>query len=90
MWVGNNFTFQSSTIECTLWVNSKVLKDDESTNEAKTNSRHPMCLLLAYTEHAQSPFIVHYENTHTHTQIHAFVLTQHASQEWTFYMFYTC
>ncbi len=44
-------------------VNSWVLKDDESKSDAKTNSRHRVCLLLfgslllARRVHAQSPLL---------------------------------
>ncbi len=51
-------------------VDFEVFKDDESKTEAKTNSGHRVCpllvrsLLLACTEHAQSPLFAHYGNTH--------------------------
>ncbi len=52
-------------------VNSWVFKDDEFESDAKTNSRHRMCLflvgspLLAWRVHAQSPLLAHSVNTHT-------------------------
>ncbi len=48
-------------------VNSWVFKDDESESDAKTNSRHQVCLLLAWRVHAQSPLLAYCVNIHTHT-----------------------
>ncbi len=53
-----------------------MFKDDESESDAKTNSRHQVCLLsvgsplLAWRIHAQSPLLAHCVHTHTHTHTH--------------------
>ncbi len=50
-------------------VNSWVFKNDESESDAKTNSRHRVCLLLvgspllAWRVHSQSLLLAHYVNT---------------------------
>ncbi len=55
-------------------VNFWVFKDDESESDAKTNSRHRVCLLLvgslllAWRVHAQSPLFV-CMHAHAHTVI---------------------
>ncbi len=56
-------------------VNSWVFKDDESESDAKTNSRHRVCLLLvgspllAWRVLAQSSLLAHCINTHVHTTL---------------------
>ncbi len=62
-------------------VNSWVFKDDKSKSDAKTNSRHRVCLflvgnpLLAWRVPAQSPLLAHCfsacAHAHTHTHTHA-------------------
>ncbi len=53
-----------------------VFKDDESESDAKTKSRHRVCLLLvespllAWRVHAQSPLLAHCVNTRTCTHTH--------------------
>ncbi len=44
-------------------VNSWIFKNDESETDAKTNSRHQVCPLLAWRVHAQSPLLEHYVHT---------------------------
>ncbi len=57
-------------------VNSWVFKDDEFKSDAKTNSRHLVCLilfrspLLARRVHAQSPLLAYCVNACTHTHAH--------------------
>ncbi len=48
-------------------VNFWVFKDDESETEAKTNSGHRVCPLLACTEHALCSLLARHVSTHTHT-----------------------
>ncbi len=48
-------------------VDSRIFKNGELETEAKTNSGHWVCPLLACTEHRQSPLFASYEHTHKHT-----------------------
>ncbi len=68
---------QTQAILHNFMVNSWVFKDDESETDAKSNSRHRVCLLLvgspllAWRVHAQSPPLAHCATltpslTHTH------------------------
>ncbi len=56
-------------------INSRVFKDDEFESDAKTNSRHRVCILLvgspllAWRVHAQSPPLAHCVNTCTHARV---------------------
>ncbi len=51
---------------CNFRINSRLFKDDESETEAKTNSGHRVCLLLACTEHAQHPPLACCVSIHSH------------------------
>ncbi len=59
-------------------VNSWVFKNNASESDAKTNSRHRVCLLLvgspllAWRVNAQSPLLTHCVNTHTHARARNF------------------
>ncbi len=63
-------------------VNSWIFKDDESKSDAKTNSKHRVCLLLVgspllvWRVHARSPPLAHCVKTHAHTCAHTHTHTQ--------------